>query len=164
MFELGRIEEYRQKPVTPEFLEMMRRETNIPDVGEGLKVAKYLFLHSKRTDRQMTLGGHRAMNIEFGSVVGTRAKDYAPYLVGTLYPFELESQLYESLLEDQLSWYKRHEFKQILAHMIYFCDSLTDKMVEIICEVCRVHKIGYTLVEIAQFIKVNDIQMSETAL
>lgn len=45
-----------------------------------------------------------------------------------------------------MSKYNRYEFKQVVAHMIYFKNSFTDRMVELICNICDKHQTGYTFV------------------
>lgn len=81
----------------------------------------------------MVLDTSREMQVEFSSVVGTRSKNYEEYIVSTLYPYELEDSLYESLLEDQLAKFNRYEFKHILAHMIYYKKEFSDRQVNMFC-------------------------------
>lgn len=138
----------------------MKSETHIPKVGSGLAVAKYLFLHSKLKGKKMIIDPKRKLSVEFTSVVGTRNKNYESFLKNTLYNYELEDNFYEDLLEDQLANYNRYEFKQIVAHMIYFKNSFTNRMVDLICSICEHHQTGYTFVEIAQFINANQIVVS----
>lgn len=114
----------------------MKSETHIPKVGSGLAVAKYLFLHSKLQQKKVVIDPKRKMSIEFTSVVGTRTKNYESFLRNTLYNYELEDNFYEELLSDQLSNYNRYEFKQIVAHMIYFKSAFTNQMVDLICSIC----------------------------
>lgn len=104
------------------------------------------------------------MNIEFTSVVGTRTKNYSKYIANTVFNYGLEDHFYEKLLEDQLDKFNRHDFKQIVAHMIYYKNDMTNEQVDLICKICQKHQIGYSFVEIAQFIKFNDIKVSEEAL
>jgi hypothetical protein len=121
-------------------------------------------LHGKRKNRKFSVASGRQLSIEFSSVIGTRAKDYTSYLARTLYPYELDMSFYESLLEDQTYRFSRHEFKTIVAHMVYYKLEWSDKVVESVCDICKKHQIGYSFVEIMQFLKVNDILVSEAAL
>lgn len=81
----------------------------------------------------MTLDSSKQMDIEFTSVVGTRGKSYSEYVVSTLYPYELEDSFYDSMLQDQVTKFNRYEFKQIIAHMIYFKNKFTDNQVNLFC-------------------------------
>lgn len=81
-----------------------------------------------------------------------------------MYPYELEDSFYESMLADQMSKFNRYEFKHILAHMIYHKKSFTDAQVTLFCDLCEKYQIGYSFVEIVQFIKANDIVLSEEAI
>lgn len=163
-FDLDKMEDYRTKDVDRGFYELMKNENHIPSVGSGIEVAKYLFLHSKKEGPAVVLNSNKKMSIEFTSVVGTRTKSYAKYISNTLFNYELDDMFYEKLLENQQTNYNRHDFKQIVAHMIYFKNSLTNEMVQLICKICESHQIGYTFVEIVQFIKLNDIKISDDAL
>lgn len=68
------------------------------------------------------------------------------------------------MLLDQTTNYNRHEFKQIVAHIIYFKNTINDSIMNLICDICHKEMIGYTLVEIAQFIKINGIRLSPAAM
>lgn len=84
--------------------------------------------------------------------------------MNTLYNYELDDLFYEEMLADQLTAFNRYEFKQIVAHMIYFKNVWSDKAVELICRVCEIQHIGYSFVQIFQFVKANSIDLSMGAL
>lgn len=68
------------------------------------------------------------------------------------------------MLQGQLQRYNRYEFKSIVAHLAHYCDYMSDRLVEAICQICQRERIGYSFVEIAQLIKANDVRISANAL
>ena len=52
-FDCDKIEQYRQTVMERDVLDQMIGEKNIAGVGEGLTLAKYLFLHGKRQGRML---------------------------------------------------------------------------------------------------------------
>jgi hypothetical protein len=106
----------------------------------------------------------KTLNIEFTSVIGTRAKNYERFIKNHLFRYALPEELYEDLLISQLKSYNRHEFKTIVAHMVYYCESLNDHIIKALCSICERERIGYTFVEIAHLIKANDVRLTPEGL
>jgi hypothetical protein len=157
------MEEYRRKEVDQGFLSILQSEQHVSTVSSGNSVAKYLFLHGKN-EAGFVLRPGKTLSIEFTSVIGTRAKNYDRFIRGSLFRYALPEELYEDLLLGQAKRYNRHEFKTIVAHMMYYCDSLNEHVIKALCSVCERERIGYTFVEIAQLIKVNDIRLTSDGL
>lgn len=162
-FELERMEEYRRKEVDRGFLSLLQSEQHVSTLASGNSVAKYLFLHGK-SESGFVARPKRTLNIEFTSVIGTRAKNYERFVRGSLFRYALPEELYEELLLGQAKRYNRHEFKMIVAHLAYYCDSLNDHVVKALCSICERERIGYTFVEIAQLIKANEIRLTPEGL
>jgi hypothetical protein len=76
LFEMEKIEEYKRKDIQMSFLHLLQSEQHIPSVGSGTNAAKYLFLHGKNETTPFVLRPGKTLNIEFTSVIGTRAKNY----------------------------------------------------------------------------------------
>lgn len=52
----------------------------------------------------------------------------------------------------------------IVAHLIHYKKSFNDTLVQLICSISEKQHIGYSFVEIAHFIKANNIALSPQAL
>jgi len=72
----------------------MKSEVNIPQIGSGTNIAKYLFLHSKK-EGGLSLNANRTLNIEFMSSIGTRTTNYEKYVGNSLFNYELDDDFYE---------------------------------------------------------------------
>lgn len=162
-FEVGKVEEYRRKEVGKDLLQLMQTEQHVSTIAEGNSLVKYLFLHGKN-ESAFVGRPNKTLNIEFTSVIGTRAKNYEKFIRGNVFRYALSEQLYEELLIGQLRRYNRYEFKAIIAHLVQYCDALNEHIVRAICNICERERIGYTFVEIAQLIKANDVRISGESL
>lgn len=144
-------------------MRVLQSEQHVSTGASGNNVAKYLFLHGKN-ETKFPLRPKRTLQIEFTSVIGTRAKNYERFIRHNLFRYALPEELYEDLLLSQAKRYNRFEFKTIVAHMVYYCDSLNDHIVKALCNICERERIGYTFVEIAQLLKVNDVRVTPEGL
>lgn len=97
-------------------------------------------------------------------MIGTRAKNYERFIRHNLFRYALPEEFYEDLLLSQAKRYNRFEFKTIVAHMVYYCDSINDHIVKALCNICERERIGYTFVEIVQLLKANRIRVTSEGL
>lgn len=161
---MEKIEEYRRRDVDKSFLQLLQSEQHISTTVSGSSAAKYLFLHGKNESTPFVLRPGKTLNIEFTSVIGTRAKNYEKFIKNSLFRYALPEDLYEELLLAQIKRYNRHEFKCVVAHLVHYSDSLNDHIIQALCSICERERIGYTFVEIAQLIKANDIRITPQGL
>ena len=119
------------------FLTALQNETHVSTVSSGSSVAKYLFLHGKNENHNFLALPNKTLNIEFTSVIGTRAKNYERYVQKNLFRYALPAEFYEELLVQQEKKYNRFEFKQIVAHLIHYNDIISDYAIDAICKVCE---------------------------
>ena len=158
------VEKLRGESISRELLDEVRGEVGIPEIGSGSTVAKYLFLHSKPGQRKVKPQPGKTLAVEFASAIGTVSKSYQSYLDRTLFNYKLEESFYLELLTEQLTSYSRFHFKLIVAHLINFHSELSPAVVDLVCRICAIQKIGYTFAEIAHLIKVNNIQIGRKGL
>jgi hypothetical protein len=129
------MEEYRRREVDQNFLSVLQSEQHVSTANSGNCVTKYLFLHGK-AESGFSARPRKTLNIEFTSVIGTRAKNYERFIKSNLFRYALPEELYEDLLISQLKSYNRHEFKTIVAHMVYYSESLNDHIIKALCSIC----------------------------
>ncbi len=69
-----------------------------------------------------------------------------------------------ALLEDQKSNYVRKSFKTIITHIIAYRKSISDKEVELICDICKKNRIGISLIEYFNLMIENKTFVSKQAI
>ena len=82
------MEEYRRREVDKTFLSILQSEQHVSTSNSGNCVTKYLFLHGKNESAFITRP-KRTLNIEFTSVIGTRAKNYERFIKNNLFRYAL---------------------------------------------------------------------------
>lgn len=138
---------------------------NLPIVGSGSNLMKYLFLKKPEgnlpaIDEQL----RKKLHVSFVSEIGALEKDFSQYLEGNRFNFPLAEEVYVALLTDQLNNYVRKSFKTIVTHMVAYRKSFTDAEVKLICEVCKKYRVGITLIEIYNLMIENKINISRDAI
>lgn len=67
-------------------------------------------------------------------------------------------------MEDQKNNYVRKSFKTIITHIVAYRNSISDKEIELICDVCKKNRIGITLIEFFNLMIENKTKISKEAV
>lgn len=99
-------------------MDLLNRYQNVPIIENFGVLLKYYLLSSNPV---AVKGGHvKGLNVEFTSTFGEVSKDYGEYLKNCAIMFELPNNIYEELLDDQITKCQRQHFKRIVAHLFLF--------------------------------------------
>jgi len=90
------------------------------------------------------------------SAESSLSESYAEYVKSTNFRFELPEENYLALLNFvELSFHKR-SFKKVVAHYVAFCQTEDTEVLQKILNLCKLHNLGETALELGQMIAVKN--------
>ena len=101
------------------------------------------------------------LKIEIETFYGQTSRNYNNYVKESIFKYSIGELGYSILLESQIENYKRKHFKRILAHIVLYNKSVSDKLLNQILIIGRKEKIGITILEFVHLLLKNKIEFSQ---